>query len=256
MVHATHFEPENELEHALVRAIDDAQVRPLFYQLLMASNIFVVGEIGRRVPADRPTTLKREDVIKLAFVEREGRKFHPVFSALTRLRTFTPPDKQHFCLRGEDLFLATRGAQFVLNPGSEAGKELHADEIGHWLAQVARTRKDADQPMIGLPKKRPAALLKALGVLFVNRQVQSARFVEIRGDQPTARSVLAVETDSDWRKLKREIGAAAQLAAPGVDFELLRLNASDRRDAFTRQLLSMTPFYVRKQFQEQKEPTS
>lgn len=250
-----HFEPENELEQALVRAVDDAAARPLFYRLLMSSNVFVVGEIGRRVAADRPAKLKSDDVIKLAFVEREGRKFHPVFSARTRLETFTPPDKARFCLKGRDLFLATRGAQFVLNPGSEAGKELLPDELGHWLAVLAREAQGAVQRTVGLPKKRPAALLKALGVLFVNRQVQSARFVEIR-EGSKAQLVLAVETQADWRRLKREISAAAQLAAPDLEFELLRLNSSDKRDGFTRQLLALTPFYVRQQFQEQKEPAS
>lgn len=249
------FEPENPLERALVRAMKDADARPEFYRLLMASNLFVVGEIGRSVPTDDPTVLQTDDVLKLAFVEREGRKLHPVFSTLSRLRHFTPPDKQHFCLLGRDLFLTTAGAQFVLNPGCDLGKELSPDEISYWLSQlVGDGLASAAKRMVAVPQKRPAVLLKALGVLFINRQVQSARLVEIRdGD---TKLVLAVETDADWRKLRREISAAAHLAAPELNFELLRLNPGDGRDAIARQLLAVPPFYVRKQFQEQKEPAS
>ena len=249
------FEPENLLERALVRAMQDVAARPEFYRLLLASNLFVVGEVGRPTPPDRPAELQPDDVLKLAFVEREGRKFHPVFSTLSRLRSFTPPDKQHFCVLGRELFATTAGAQFVLNPGCDFGKELGPDEIGYWLSQLAGQRlASGPKQTVAVPKKRPAVLLKALGVLFVNRQVQSARLVEIRDGE--TRLVLAVETDADWRKLKREISAAAQLAAPKFNFELLRLNPRDGRDAFTRQLLAVPPFYVRKQFQEQKEPIS
>jgi len=254
-VQPVRFEPENPLERALVRAMHDAAARPEFYRLLMASNLFVVGEVGRPIPPDGPAELHPDDLLKLAFVEREGRKFHPVFSALSRLRSFTPPDKQHFCVLGRELFVTTAGAQFVLNPGCDFGKELGPDEIAYWLSQLAgQGFAGAAKRTIAVPRKRPAVLFKALGVLFVNRQVQSARFVEIR-DGGT-KLVLAVETDADWRRLRREISAAAQLAAPKLAFELLRLNPKDRRDAFTRQLLAVPPFYVRKQFQEQKEPAS
>lgn len=250
-----HFEPENPLERALVRAMQDAAARPEFYRLLMASNLFVVGEAGRPMPHDGPAELQTDDVLKLAFVERDGRKLHPVFSALSRLRSFTPPDKQYFCLLGRDLFLTTAGAQFVLNPGCDFGKELSPDEISYWLSQLAGQRLARGvKRTVAAPQKRPVVLLKALGVLFVNRQVRSARLVEIR--EGRTKLVLAVETDADWRRLRREISAAAQLAAPKFDFELLQLNRGDRRDAFMRQILAIPPFYVRKQFQEQKEPVS
>src|SRR5438445_3786883 len=159
------FEPQNPLEKALVRATEDADARPEFYRLLMASNLFVVGDVGRSVPSDRPAALQDDDLLKLAFVEREGRKYHPVFSAMSRLRDFTPADKQHFCLIGRDLFVSTRGAQFVLNPGSDFGKELQPDEIAYWLAQLVGRRMESEaRHAIGVPKKRPAILLKALGV--------------------------------------------------------------------------------------------
>jgi hypothetical protein len=254
-VQPVRFEPENPLERALVRAMQDAAARPEFYRLLMASNLFVVGEVGRPLPPDGPAELQTDDMMKLAFVEREGRKYHPVFSALSRLRSFTPPDKQHFCLLGRDLFLTTAGAQFVLNPGCDFGKELGPDEIGYWLSQFAGQRSaSAAKRTVAVPQKRPAVLLKALGVLFVKRQVRSARLVEVRDGK--TKLVLAVETDADWRRLRREISAAAHLAAPKFDFELLQLNRGDRRDAFTRQIFAVPPFYVRKQFQEQKEPAS
>ena len=195
-------------------------------------------------------------MLKLAFVERAGRKFHPIFSALSRLRSFTPPEKGYFCLVGHDLFSTTRGAQFVLNPGSELGKELGSDELAYWLSQMVEPRQPSEpQRTVSILAKRPAALLKALGVLFVNRQVQTARLVEIHHGKSDKHLVLAVETDCDWRKLKREISAAARLAAPKLDLELMRFALADTSDDFLRQLLAIPPFYVRK-FQEQKDQIS
>ena len=253
---ATRFQPENALERALVHATEQPDARPEFYRLLMTSSLYVVGDMGRAAPRDRPAALEPDDLLKLAFVERAGRKLHPVFSALSRLRSFTPPEKAYFCLVGRDLFSTAKGAQFVLNPGSEFGKELAPDELAYWLSQLIETRPESElQRTVTIPAKRPAALLKALGVLFVNRQVQSARLVEIGHGKSDKHLVLAVEADSDWRKLRREISAAARLAAPKLALELFHFSSNNSDEAFVRQLLAIPPFYIRK-FQEQKEQTS
>jgi hypothetical protein len=249
------FEPENPLEKALVRATGDVSTRPEFYRLLMASNIFAIGKVGRTVPRDTPARLDKSDRLSLATVRSGDRSCHPAFTSLTRLDAFLTEKRDSFCLVGRDLFETTRGAPFVLNPGSQYGKLLEPDELAYWLDQlVGRRLKNAPEAIVAPPQKHPVVLAKALGVLFVNRQVSTARLAEIRraGAVDPARLVLAVECDGNWRKLAREIGEAVEAAAPGLGIELVRLNSADKRDRLGAQLLAVAPFYARSQFLEAK----
>src|SRR5579864_9286511 len=134
------FEPENPLESALVRATRDASAQPEFYRLLMASNLIVAGDAGRPVPPGAALKLKTTDRLQLAFASRGGKSFHPVFSSMSRLEHFAPQRAQHFRLPGRDLFATARGAHFVLNPGSQFGKELSPDELSYWLSQLVGRR--------------------------------------------------------------------------------------------------------------------
>ena len=247
------FEPENPLESALLRATTDAGARPEFYRLLMASNLIVAGDAGRRVPAGAALKLRSNDRLQLAFASRGGRDFHPIFSSMSRLEHFAPQGIEHFRLLGRDLFTTARGTPFVLNPGSKFGKELAPDEIAYWLSQLVgrRLRKDDFETVVA-SRTHPARLTKALGILFVNRQVTTARLAEIHRDGSEPRRVLAVETDSNWRKLSREIAVAVDAATPDFALELVRLNTT-ARDPLTRKLLAISPFYERQHLHEPKD---
>jgi hypothetical protein len=247
------FEPENALESALVRATTEAGARPEFYRLLMASNLIVAGDAGRPLPPGATLKLRATDRFRLAFASQGGRSFHPVFSSTSRLEHFAPQGLQHFRLLGRDLFATARGAHFVLNPGSQFGKELSPDELAYWLSQLLGRRLNKEGlETVAASAKHPVRLTKALGVLFVNRQVASARLAEIRRAGAETRCVLAVETDSSWRKLSGEIATAVDAVTPEFALELLRLNGA-AQDLLTQQLLAIAPFYERRHFQELKE---
>jgi len=237
----------------LVRATTDAGAQPEFYRLLMASNLIVAGDAGRPVPLGATLKPRASDRFRLAFASRGGRTFHPVFSSTSRLEHFAPQGTQHFRLLGRDLFGTARGAYFVLNPGSQFGKELFPDELAYWLSQLVgrRLSKEGLDTVVSSRKHR-VRLTKALGVLFVNRQVTSARLAEIRRTGAETRCVLAVETDSSWRKLSGEIATAVDAVTPEFALELVRLNSA-AQDLLTRQLLAIAPFYERQHFQEPKE---
>jgi len=247
------FEPENPLEFALVRAATDASARPEFYRLLMASNLIVAGDAGRPVPSGATFKLTANDRLNLAFASRGGASFHPVFSSMSRLKHFAPQGAEHFRLLGRDLFATARGARFALNPGSQFGKELAPDELAHWLSQlVGRRQKKAGLETVVTSRKHPKRLTKALGVLFVNRRVASARLAEMRRAGAESRCVLAVETDSNWRKLAAEIAIAIDAATPEFSLELVRLN-KDAGDLLTQSLFAIPPFYQREHIVESEE---
>ncbi len=238
------FEPENPLERALVRASREPDARPEFYRLLMASDLFVGGRVDDDTP-EGPVKPARGSEIHLAIVERDGRHLHPIFSAETRARHFSP-DAPLFQALGRDLFSRTKGATFVLNPGSEAGKELVPEEIQYWLEQLVGRRIEVNaKRTILAAREHPLKLVKAMGVLFVNRPVATARLGEIHRDGQAPRLFLAIETDGNWRKLSGEIAAIVEEIVPDVQIELLRLNPQDMRDPNLQQILAIAPFFER-----------
>jgi hypothetical protein len=245
---------DNSLESVLMRALNDPDLRPEFYRQLLSAELIAGGRVDRETPLGETVRFEHGDTFHLSTVQREGHVFHPIFTSRARVEAFMPESGQHFRILGRDLFASTLGANFVLNPGSDMGKELVPEEIRYWLAQLVGTQvKDQARRTIGAPAEYPTNLVKAFGILFVNRQVETARLAEIRREGQNPRLVLAVETESNWRKLSSEIAAAANAAMPGFALELVRINLSDSRDAYAQQLLAIAPFYERKNHLQQKE---
>jgi hypothetical protein len=238
------FEPENSLERVLLRAVHEPEARPEFYRLLMSSDLCIGGSIDGAA-GDQPARPVQGSQIHLSIVERNGRHLHPIFTAPSRARVFSP-DAPYFQALGRDLFLRTMGATFVLNPGSNFGKELIPDEIQYWLDQLVGQRIETEaKRTIQSASQQPQTLLKALGVLFHYRHVACARLAEIHRDGHEPRLLLAVEGELDWRRLSDEIATVIDAIAPQTKVEVVNIDPQTDRDQHIRQLLSITPFYAR-----------
>jgi hypothetical protein len=225
------FTPENELEKAMLRAASDISARPDFYRLLIDSELVLLGELGERM--------------SLETVENQGRKFHPAFTALKRLTAFAPPGMPYFSLPGRVLFDATRGAPFVLNPGSELGKTLSPEEIAMAL--------DANRPaqgdlMVALPKVLPKKLVQALCVLFTSRsQIRAAHlvFVAREGIDTEGHPMIGLEADGDAPRLAHEIIEIYKAVYPGKPIEVVFVDPAGPLAPLQKHLLSVPPFYRR-----------
>lgn len=238
------FEPENRLEDALLKAKTDVLARPVFYQLLMTEALIVAGDVDR-TPG--------KEGINLAVLKHNGREFHPIFSSLTRLRAIAPGEKRHFLAVGRDLFLRTKGADFALNPSSELGKVLMANEIAFWLDPSARARRTLvrNQPhaVITIPQERPRKLVEALSILFVNRHdIVSAQLLDVqfsdRNEPP--HPLIVIETEGDWAKLSGEISALTAAVMPDMIVDIIPLDRAARDPQFEGPLASAPPFFQRK----------
>jgi SseB protein C-terminal domain/SseB protein N-terminal domain len=238
------FEPENRLEEALLRAKTDVLARPVFYQLLMTEPLVVAGDVDR--------TPGREGM-NLAVIKHNGRDFHPIFTSLTRLRSIAPDEKRHFLAVGRDIFMRTRGADFALNPSTELGKVLMANEIAFWLDPSARARRTLvrNQPhaVITIPQERSRKLVEALSILFVNRHdVVSAQLLDVqfsdRSEPP--HPLVVIETEGDWTKLSGEISALAAAVVPDMIIDIIPLDRARHDAQFEAPLASAPPFFQRK----------
>src|SRR5215218_827376 len=127
------FEPENDLERSLMRASSDPAHRPQFYDDFAASRIFVINH-GEPLAGEGETTLQEDRSLRLQAIERDGKSYLPIFSSLPRLQVALQGPASYLALDALEFLKITRGADLVLNPGSDYGKEFTAAEIESILA--------------------------------------------------------------------------------------------------------------------------
>jgi hypothetical protein len=234
------FEPENPLEDSLLRAPTDVAARTRFFDLLLREKLIVPGTCGSPEAA-------LGDRLDISTMRVNGRVYIPVFSSITRLGAhhLTP----FFLMRGRDLLTATRGAEFVLNPGSDAGKVLTAREIAFLLDPSAP--REAEKPPEVFwrePRVYPRMLVDALRVLFANRaNILFASVIEVtfsdRVEPP--HPMIGIEATGDWRKTFGEVSEITAALLSDVIVDVVPIDRAKPMDEIARALMNIAPFYTR-----------
>ncbi|MDR3528421.1 MAG: enhanced serine sensitivity protein SseB C-terminal domain-containing protein [Rhizomicrobium sp.] len=222
------FKPANALEETLLRAASQDSARPEFYRRLLSSTLTVLGSFG--------------ETMSIETITNEQGNFHPIFTAPERMKDFMDVDMPHFGIAARTLFEATRGAQFVINPGS-VGKILSADEIAWFLQAFPST-----SIIVARPKVYPVKLVKALCVLFTSRMlIRAAHLVYVarEGVDQEAHPMIGLEADGDVPRLAQEIFAAAEAVLPGAPIEVVYIDPQGELDPLQKHMLSVPPFYQR-----------
>lgn len=240
------FVPDNPLEATLMRAATEPAVRPEFYRRLLEAELFVIGKF-----ADADADAAEERRMMIANIPHNGKNYIPVFSSLVRMRAFITGEEEYLSMKGRDLFTNTPGAFFMLNPGSDYGKELLPDEIGSLLHPNVPQSYTVDKPTevrIGAPDEYPAALVQALTALFRSRpEIVSARVVQIQfpdRDEPP-HPLVGIETEGAWDPLAAEIGQIVTTVMPGKPVDLIPLSRIKKSDTLNATVLQTPPFYTR-----------
>lgn len=245
------FVPENDLERALMRAASEPPARVEFYRLLLASDLLIIGRTEHG--GNGNTRVSEGENLQIMSGEQDGKPFLPVFSSLTRLQSYIRDEQSYVALNGRALFEMTDGAYLILNPGSDYGKELLPEEIKRLLDPEASrpqpiTVEEPTQVLIGQPAVYPHDLVTALNNCFsANTGVTAAYLVQIAF--PTASQpphpLIGIEMTGDWNALTAEIGRASAAAAPGMLFDLVRIDRAKGQDSIGDALLKTKPFYQR-----------
>jgi hypothetical protein len=246
------FEPENDLERALVRAAREEDARPEFYRLLLESQLFVIGDlVDSKLPENTEGTVPAGAKLRLAAVTHEGQAYNLVFTALSRLEAFTGRPERNLRLQGRELFTNTRGAHFMLNPGADYGKDLLPDEIAYLLDSPSEPRNvtfdKETQVLIGTPSVYPHALIDALKSAFAKRSdIISAHllYIAYQGKNEAPHPIIGVQISGDWADISKEIGRALQSANSGTVVDALPLDAASESPV-EQALLKTPPFYSR-----------
>jgi hypothetical protein len=225
------FVPGNELEQAMLLAASNETARPDFYRLLLASELVALGEMGER--------------LSIETVENNGKLYHPLFTSDARVRDFSRTPMAQFRINGLALFKSTRGASFVINPGSELVKTLSPEEITWCLASLSAP---SGSIVVAQPKVFPKRLVKALCVLFTSRTlIKSAHLVYVarEGVDREAHPMIGLVADEDVPRLAKEIFAVAAEVLPGTVVDVVWLNPEGPKDPLQNHLMNVPPFYKR-----------
>jgi hypothetical protein len=245
------FEPQNDLERSLMRASADPAHRPQFYRDFVASQLFVIDD-GEPAAKEGETTLQEGRALRLRTIELNGKLYLPVFSSLLRLQAVLQEQASYIALNALEFLKITRGADLVLNPWSDYGKEFTAAEVESILdGSIGRpdetyvAQKDT-QVLLGQPANYPTELVAALGRLFAAREDVTRAWVAhfhdpARDEKP--HTLVALEVTGDWDEIAAAVGIVVKstpLPDPPVD--LLRVTG---REGIEEYFNSIEPFYQR-----------
>ena len=251
------FLPENALEAALMRAASNASdptARTEFYRLLLESDLYVIGPAGPKATEPREAVLETDTALVIASVSYKDRQYHPVFTSVSRLETFAREAVTYYGINGRILFETATKAHFLLNPGSDYGKELLPDEIDTLLNPMAKPKtktmvmQEETEVLLGQPAVYPHALVKALKASFANRpDVLNAHLLQIafqRREEPP-HPLIGVESTGEWQPLFQEIARVASVVDPMGIVDAVPINRDNRTDTLVAALLEVPPFYTR-----------
>jgi hypothetical protein len=247
------FTPENELERLLMAAATDPAVRPQFYAEFAASTIFMLNDGSAISEQPGPVLIPPGTKIAVHPVQKGERSLLPIFSSLPRLQFFYKHETQFLELRTLDYLSMTRGAEIVLNPGSDYGKEFTASEVTSildgWKPAKTYVAEEETQVLLGQPANYPYALTEALSRLFSTiKAVDSAYLAQFhnpdQGEPP--HTLIGIKTAGDWDTLTAQAGmvlSGVEILNPPVDF--VRIDGTGGLEDY---LLTTKPFYKRKTF--------
>ncbi|MFT3991179.1 MAG: enhanced serine sensitivity protein SseB C-terminal domain-containing protein [Luteolibacter sp.] len=249
------FDPQNELEHSLMKAASDPAHRPQFYRDLASADLFIIQE-GPPPATSGKTVLKESQTIQIRHMEWNGKNYIPVFSSLPRLQAVLREEAGYLALNAIEFMKITQGAEFILNPGSDFGKEFTKQEISSlidgsiWQPTERYVAKEAAQVMIGQPANYPKELADALTRYFKTqkgvKRVFLAHFFHPQRDEK-AHTLIAVEFTGEWEPIMAGAGIVARdvhVPDPPVDF--LPMTGKDGIEDYFRR--DCKPFYERKLF--------
>jgi hypothetical protein len=215
------FQPENDIERMLMRAAGDPAERSSFDRAIIDAEIFVVllPKAGTLVPdANGRADLPEGARLATATVTRGDEELLPFFTAASRARVIFSGDHIVAPDVTRNFFKRNPDRSFVLNPGSDYGKEFTRSEAGRLLAGHFGEGGDTiviDNPqdvLLGRPKQAPEALIAALGrELGALKTVQGAWLLQAQHageNQPSW--MLGVDHNGDWRDVQGALNRAVR----------------------------------------------
>jgi len=242
---------ENRLEYTLKKAASEPAYRPEFYRLLLSEELVVL--IRANSLEEGAYTLKVDRKVDIVTLE-DGRI--PVFTSKNRIfdKGVINDQVPFMAMKGTDLFNLAKGAKFILNPYSDYGKELLAEEVANMLDGTVLEAKHKQitieketQVLLGQPAVYPQKVVDSLRTLFLTKPVVKAAYLGWIHDPASAdppHLIIGLDLDGEDPSVTNEAGFTAyQCLQPDEIIDFIRIRSGGSLvDYFTQET---TPFYVR-----------
>ncbi len=170
--------PSNPLEQALFNSASDNSLLPTFYELLMKSNVFILGSIAGKDAGTFNINEDQEFDIQHWENEEDQSPVIPFFSSLQILQQAIPDDSPYIEIPATTFMEMTLGVSLVLNPNTDYGVELDFPDVSnllglnpeeHLRAQDEDYDEDQEDEMfLGILDRLPKDLCKAMKAVFSN----------------------------------------------------------------------------------------
>ncbi|MEZ6071344.1 MAG: enhanced serine sensitivity protein SseB C-terminal domain-containing protein [Pirellulales bacterium] len=247
------FLAENDLERSLMSATADPSHRPQFYRDLLIADVYFV-QAGEGSLDIQHGVLQEGSDIQIPSLKRDGEDWLPVFSSLARLQQSLQKEAMYLRLNAKDFFEITRGANVVLNPGLDYGKEFTAAEIAGILdgsifrAGQGYVVEEDTQVLIGQPTTYPIALVNTLSRLFAKQPSVKAAYLAHFFNPITdgfPHTLIGIVVESDWDSIVGDAGVVArEVMGEHEIVDFVRVSP-DERGLSEYMLRENKPFYKR-----------
>jgi hypothetical protein len=244
------FTPENDLERALVAAIERPDARIPFLKAMLEA------ELALALVDDGQT---KGGGYVVPEVTHEDLAFVPIFTADSRVKAMFGSEKLMVVRQSfRQILSQIDGANFVLNPGSDVGHEFMAEDVAAMVdgdferanAGFEDDGEDEEEPelpsLVGRPSPMPTHLTNALSDLFKSRpdvasaQIAQAVFADPDGSK---RLVIGISTSGDLDDLLDQVGDVLErVAKPSDVIDFVPVPGSPLDGYFER---DTQPFYRR-----------
>lgn len=258
---------ERKLEHLLVKASSEPSQRPEFLEKLLNAEIYCIGFSDKTSPQGSSDVLPEGSQVSLIHFQNEkGETYLPFFLSLESLQKAIQDEQSYLRMPARGFFELTLGANLVLNPYSEYGKEFFPQEVeallqgGYGSLLESYEYQEQTEVLLGQPAEYPHEMIDQLRVLLKTKpEVKMAYLAQMhdpkRDQEPTL--LIGFETDQtisdeSFQRLKNQIGHVAYESLVRKRLiDLIHLDdvhATSGLEHYLRQ--ETAPFYVRKKQKE------
>lgn len=246
---------ENELEKDLRLVATGNGTAAEFYQTLLRSEIFVLGDLGNNAEHHVSTVLKAESPLNIqSWTKDDGTEVIPFFTSLAAVQKFLKSENTYVAISAANLFEITLGAHLVLNPKSDYSRDFSPHEVSLLIGRpdgssVTKHVVEEKIPVsIGQPAQYPQDLVDALiNVLPLHEDVSCAFLAQIvgRNGNPNPELIIGLQSRSEIGSILPELSNHMQgKTQDGQAVMIVRVEPGN--EGVSEYMLRTTPFYERK----------
>ncbi len=250
------FQPENDLERSLVKAVHDPAHRHQFYRDLLKATVYVI-QPGPAPSTSAARTVEQGSRLSIITMDVRGKRYVPFFSSLTRLQEAIEGEVAYAALNARTLLEITRGTPLILNPYSAYGKEFTPTEVeaildgSIWETTLERTTiEKSSKIFISELTEYPAELIEALRKAFRQQKNVKRAWVALyhnSSDGLPPHLLVALETEGNEDAISQQIGELlTYIDVPNPPVDIIFLHPG--HSLWTYFQRKMRPFYTRKRF--------